>query len=605
MRTISCSPTRCITSKWFVLPALALLAVAFTPRPASAQANNCLADVGPAKSCSANDVSIAAVQASSVNVFQGGFVGTNKCIAGGSFSFTADFEIKTTSNKARSNIGIFFGTGQNNALSGTCTDNIIAPPHSCAYVNGTATATCGSIGTPTGYEELDGKTNGEVTNASAAGCGDTSSTDSTTTFGASTQAVVLEVDNATCPSSGSSLALPFCTSWYQPTSTMPVCESPAPNYPWQPQAIAGTSSKCTCGVISIPVQPITPSIGVAKSCNTTLTTAANQTTCDAGPEGSTVTYTVAITNSTPSGQGGIVVDQICDDQYGTVYDDGTTGKSCPAGKIGSIISGSASSCASLGTITTSASCTFQAAQGEIATVKDIVSVSGHSSLLASATFGPTTSNQVTVNSQDNPTTVTTSLAYAPPATSACVTVRYTVTVANTSITDETATLTQVGTPNTAGYVSALQDARYGDITQDHGTAGTDGSVVGTTCGVAAGAVGQGTLAGVTAAYTAGDCVGGNAQATLGNCNGGAFPQTLNYGTGSPVTNGGLYMCQFDGVVCGSLTSGAVSGCGAGMSKSDLGVTPNITLDNGETAGTGVTYNATISPFTTNICVSEQ
>src|SRR3954465_14434314 len=102
-----------------------LLAVAIMAAPAFA--GNCLKDVSRANSCTANDVSVAAVKNSTVNVYSGGIPGTNQCIEHGQFSFTAEFEVKTTSSSTRSNIGIYFGTGQNSALTGTCTNQILAP----------------------------------------------------------------------------------------------------------------------------------------------------------------------------------------------------------------------------------------------------------------------------------------------------------------------------------------------------------------------------------------------------------------------------------------------------------------------------------------------
>ncbi len=64
MRTTLCSSlTRCITSKWFVLFAVALLAMTIMAPPASAQAN-CLQDEytasgGGSAVCTANDIRIA------------------------------------------------------------------------------------------------------------------------------------------------------------------------------------------------------------------------------------------------------------------------------------------------------------------------------------------------------------------------------------------------------------------------------------------------------------------------------------------------------------------------------------------------------------------
>src|SRR5258707_15033129 len=148
----------------------ALLAVAILAAPAVAQ--NCVQDEftasgGGKVQCTANDVSIAAVK----NVQVIGGVG-NKCLAGQPFSFIADFEILTTSKSSRSNVGLYFGTGtgagQSGALSGTCTDSIIAPQHPCSP--GSA-VTCGTAQ----YAELDG-------NTAVDNCGDTSSTDSRPAF---------------------------------------------------------------------------------------------------------------------------------------------------------------------------------------------------------------------------------------------------------------------------------------------------------------------------------------------------------------------------------------------------------------------------------------
>ncbi|HEV2386674.1 MAG TPA: hypothetical protein VGS20_05405 [Candidatus Acidoferrales bacterium] len=489
-----------------LLGVLILLAAAIglTPTPASAQ--TCLQDEFKASGatqtlqCTANDVSVAAVDPKSINIFSGGFA--DKCLAGTTFSFVADFEILTTSKSSRSNIGIYFGTAQANALSGTCSDSIIAPTHPCT---GDTNLTCGSVQ----YDELDGAPDT---------CGDTSSTDTSPQFGAGTEADVFEVDNVTCPLSGTSLSLPVCTSWQVPGKTIQ-CVSPGPSYPWEPAAIPGSPSKCSCGFVSIPVQPIEPAVSVAKSCNTANTLGAGKVSCDAGPEGSTVTYTVTITDTTPANEGGVIVDQICDNRYGQVF---PTSGTCPAGTLGSIVVGSASSCASLGTIPNpgSASCTFQAVQGENATVIDTVTVAGHSALSASATFGPTASNTVTVTSSDAPSTATITKGLVN-TTAGCATVRYSVDVANTSTADENLTL------------SAFADSSYGSITTVHD------AVLGTTCGVADGNPGLGTFSGVTASST----------------NGGALPASL------PVS-GSDYKCQFDAQFCGA--TGPVEEFGTGV-----------------------------------------
>jgi hypothetical protein len=498
MRTAICSLTRCFTSKRVIPFAAALFAMAVLAAPASAQ--NCLQDQYKAAgntqtlSCTANDVRVAKVTG------ERNLDGTplTKCLAGTTFSFLADFEVVTTSNKTRSNIGLYFGTGtgagQNGALSGACTDSIIAPLHPCP---GNASVMCGSDN----YHELD---------APPDTCGDTSSADSSGTFGTAAQGVTIQIDNVTCPLSGTSLSLPVCTSWQVPGKTL-LCESPGPSYPYQNAAIPGSPSKCSCGTLSIPVIPVTASATVAKSCETALSTGAGLTSCDAGAEGSTVTYHVAITNT--SDNGGIVIDQICDNRYGNVFTAaGYAGSACPAGTLGTVASTTCSA-STPGDIAMggTGTCDFTAAQGENATVTDTVTVNGHSDLVASSTFGPTSSNTVTVTSSDAPSTATITKGLVSTA-AGCATVRYSVDVANTSGADETLTLS----------ASGFMDDGYGSITTVHG------SVLGTTCGVAAGNPGLGTLSGTTASAA----------------NGGALPATI--------APSGDYKCQFDAQFCGAL-----------------------------------------------------
>lgn len=569
---------------------LALLALVTLAAPAFATGNGlCITDAynsfnGTHKnlSCTAGDVKVAAVKQGSVNVFQGGVTGhPNECISGTSFSFTAQFEIVTTSSSARSNIGIFFGDGTT-ALTGTCTDAILAPQYPCAPVNGVNTATCGS----TDYEELDQSINGET---SPSGCGDTSSTDPGTTFGVpGSQASVLEVDGVTCPTTasacpagsgltGTCLALPTCTGWYQPANGMPVCNSPT--HTWVPAAIPGTSSKCSCGIVYVPVIPVTITPSVTKACTTNLTAGPSAGPCDAGPEGSTVTYTVSISNPSTTTGNNAVVDQICDNRYGTVST--TTGftPACPTtGVIGTVASTTCppTPVAPGGTGT----CTFTAVQGENASVTDTVTAWGHSSLNPSVTFGGLTgvaSNSVTVTSSDAASTASTSKGLEPGPRAACVTLRYDATVTNTSGHDESLVLNSSSTPT---FVPALRDTFFGDITSTHGNASTSGSVTGTTCGVANGVAGSGTASDLTASdYT----------------DGGAFPKTLDIAGGTHPT----YTCQFDGVLCG--TPGPIgTTCAEGIQTPSSTLAANLTGD--DTSGDSLT--TTNTPFTATVCFAQ-
>jgi hypothetical protein len=273
-------------------------------------------------------------------------------------------------------------------------------------------------------------------------------------------------------------------------------------------------------VIPLAITVQTPSINAAKACNTANTnspnppdfsnlSAPNPSSCVLSPEGGQVTYTVDMVND-KSNFGSVVIDQVCDSAYGTVFQAASfTGPSCAAGSVGSV---TGTSCTNF-TIAfgNSQTCTFTATQAENKTVNDIVTISGHGS--SAGTFGPVSTNSVKVVSGEAPTTGTIAKTFSGN-TSGCATVRYNVAVTNTSAsgTDETLSL------------SAFNDSAYGSITSVHD------SVLGTTCGVASNLPGLGTLSGTPGA--------------------GALPATI-----SP--NNGAYTCQFDGQFCSALD---VNGC---------------------------------------------
>jgi hypothetical protein len=261
----------------------------------------------------------------------------------------------------------------------------------------------------------------------------------------------------------------------------------------------------------------TPGATVTKACTTSDTPGNTNTSCTISPEGGSVTYTVNISNQ--SNFGDIVVDQVCDDQYGTVFRAGSySGAACPAGTIGSKGSFGTTTCSAL-TIAqgSSQSCTFTATQVENVTVTDVVSVVGHGA--AAGSFGPSGSNSVTVVSNEALTTGTITKGFVGN-TAGCATVRYSVEVKNTSGT---------GTDETLN-LSALNDTAFGSITTTHGSG--NNAVLGTTCAVASGSPGLGSLSGSTGA--------------------GALPITI------PATSGSnTYTCRFDGQFCGALDG---SGC---------------------------------------------
>lgn len=483
---------------WCTVFGLSLIAMLTTGTLTFGQ-GNCLQDEFAAAgntqklNCTAGDVRVA--QVTNVRDLNGNPLST--CIEGSTFSFVADFTIITTANATnaggRDNIGLYFATqNQPTALTGTCVDNIISPLHQCSGVP--ATINCGTAG----YQEFD---------PAPDNCGDTSSSINPNIID------TIVVTNFLCkaPAGSTTLVLPNCTSWQVPGQQIQ-CVSPAPNFPYEIAAIPGTPSKCNCATIPLPITIVTPAVTVAKSCNTALSPGTGLTSCDAGEDGSTVTYHVAITNTSPSGGSNITVDQICDSAYGNILTSNTfTGLACPAGRAGSI---TGTNCSALDIANgATGTCDFTAFQGAPSvgtfTVTNTVKVSGHADILASKTFGPTQSNSVTVVSHESPSTATVTKGTVR-TTHACVTVRYSVDVSNTSGADENLTL------------SAFNDSAFGSITTVHG------DVLGTTCGVASTSPGLG---------TASDLSGG-----------GVLPASLPVG-------GADYKCNFDGHFCSDLPAG--------------------------------------------------
>src|SRR5437764_7891025 len=151
----------------------ALLATAVIATPAFAQ--NCLADENSKVNstplnCTANDVRVA--EAINTRDLSGTTVAS--CTPGQVLNFFADFLVQTSSNKTRSNIGLYFATGdptvQTQALTGSCSDNVIGGPG--RYTCSAKTEEAGQCGS-THYDELD------TSQFPADNCGDTSSTDPT------------------------------------------------------------------------------------------------------------------------------------------------------------------------------------------------------------------------------------------------------------------------------------------------------------------------------------------------------------------------------------------------------------------------------------------
>lgn len=509
--------TKCCMTFVFVL---ALVVVAVPAFAGSADPTLCLQtqfnQVQKQKlNCSANDVRVASV--SNVTDLSGNTIST--CTEGSTFSFIANFHIVTTANAVnsggRDNIGLYFQTdpAKTDALNGnTCTDDIIAPNHPCDTSAPANAATCGA---GTGYKEFD---------ASPDNCGDTSSS-----VNANITDTILVKDfkcttsnSVPCPfdSTKQCLSLPNCTSWQVPGSSI-LCQTSAPLYPFpfdgsgNPEAIPGSPSKCNCGVVALPVQPVNPQPLALKACNTPITGTAPtfnfstnsppgtvspsaDTNCDAGVEGvGTATYTVAIDNPNSSGTtGDIIVDQICDSAYGQVYPLPTSlggpGGSCKAGTTGAI---TGTTCSALdipldsapGTFDNFKTCTFTAPSiGELNTVTDVVTVSGHSKVNNTVTWTAQGTNSVMVHSEDATSTGAAVKSYKATI-AACATVTYGVEVDNTSGTAgvcDTVTTHQCTSGGKVGAacttnadcpasndevetLSALSDSSFGSLTSVH------------------------------------------------------------------------------------------------------------------------------------------
>ena len=521
--------------------------------PQTTSAQTCLQDeynkVNKQKlNCTANDVRIA--QVTNIRDPLTGQTLTT-CFQGSTFNFLADFEILTTSSQARENIGLYIATNSTTqAQTGACDDNIISSVNS------------------DNYHETDPPPDN---------CGDTSSGDSSATFGAGAERVTLEIDNFMCtaPAGSSTLVLPNCTSWQIPGGTIQ-CVSTLQNgvfpYPLNgpggtPTAIPGSPSKCNCSVISIPITPVTASAIVQKACTTTNTpgpatfaqnpNTQSPTKCDAGAEGSTVTYTVSIKNTSTAG--GLVIDQVCDSVYGTIFTDNRPGLSpCAAGLPNFDGKATNVSCppGPLAFGSPAATCTFTAKVGENLTgLTDIVTASGHSDLNTSSLFSQA-SNSVTVTSSDAPSTAHVGKD-VESTTAACATVRYDVTVHNSSGADENLTL------------SGLSDSAFGDLTActNAGCTNTGGTLIlGTTCGVDTTKPGLGTLSG-----------------SLG---GGLLSPAASLSVG-----GADYKCKFDAQFCSALDN---QQC---ISNTDQ-ITPSLAADEA-----GDTVTVTSDKVTVKECLT--
>jgi hypothetical protein len=283
----------------------------------------------------------------------------------------------------------------------------------------------------------------------------------------------------------------------------------------------------------------TPGVSVQKS--------VDKTSLD--DPGGTVTYIVAVTND-KSNFGSVTLNQICDNVYGTIAT--VAGQpACPTGSLDGTATVTSSSCNLPATIALgdTFNCTFTAKMTEQnSPVTDIATANGVGA--DGKTGFSTQSNSVTVTVNEAASTAT--ITKRMEGTLAgCATVRYGVDIKNTSAADETLTLQKSagGTPP----IIALNDSQFGDVTK------VQGNVLGTTCGIASGNYGLGTMASGQS---------GQLQSTAD-----VLPATILVG--------GHYICQFDAQFCGGIGSiDTGTGTCSGIQNTDT-ITPALIGDEGE------------------------
>lgn len=569
--------------------------------------------------CTANDVAISQVPAGDITILGGGLNNPPRCFQGQNFQFIAVFDIFTNANATnsggRDNVGLYFAQPGNpnpyaskepkigpvsaecgNTATGQgCIDNIIAPPHGSFPCPGGAGTCPGTFGSDN-YHEFD--------NNGAPGpdtCGDTASTDNSPAsptgwgFGANSEGVAIQIGDPnvstsgfTCPATPTSLnscttasgttgiLMPYCTAWQVPGQAN-FCKIDS-NFDYNPAAVPGTGSKCNCTTVCLPIQPISISVAAAKACNTKTTTGTRTYTftgtppvgsgtpdsCDEGIDGvDPATWGVAIDPS--ASIGGVVLDQICDDVYGTIAT-AFSPSTCPAGSKSTSITAAGGTTTCQGQIGLTFNpgpsgeiCTFTAPAlgSENLQVTNHVQVYVHSGTVGTTTAKSPNSNPVTVFSDEAGSTAKVIKTVVGPV-NACVTVRYKVEVDNTSGSDETETL------------SALTDSVAGGAAQDLTKLGngTQGTVLGTTCNQPA-AGGLGTLAGSP---------------------GVPFPTNI--------APGGNYSCNFDMQFC---NTAALDAQGCFTTPTDAAT---ATLG-GDEAGDNVNLTPSSAAISAKVCVTAQ
>jgi hypothetical protein len=213
--------------------------------------------------CTANDIQVAEV--TEIVPLSGIFEKDGKlfCFTGSPIQFNANFEVVLTAQD-RYDIGLYLSADGTDALTGDCNSTIITAGNNTSgnFINeDPAPDSCGDISGPIGSTYNPQKVN-------------------------------LTVD-AVCQGNGS-VQIPNCSSWRQPGANE-ACESIE-------DAVPGTSSKCECGLITVPIEIEEPTLNIVKS--------ASPTALD--EPGGDVEYTVVISNPAVSTQ--VELTSLVDDQ---------------------------------------------------------------------------------------------------------------------------------------------------------------------------------------------------------------------------------------------------------------------------------------------------
>jgi len=213
--------------------------------------------------CTANDIQVAEV--TEIIPLSGIYQEGDKlyCFTGSPIQFNANFEVVLTAQD-RYDIGLYLSSDGSDALTGECNSTVITEGNNTSgnYINEDPLPdACGDITGPIGSFYNPQKVN-------------------------------LTVD-AVCQGNGS-VQIPNCSSWRQPGANE-VCTGIE-------DAVPGTSSKCECGLITVPIEIEEPTIGIVKS--------ASPTALD--EPGGDVEYTVVINNPAVSTQ--VELTSLVDDQ---------------------------------------------------------------------------------------------------------------------------------------------------------------------------------------------------------------------------------------------------------------------------------------------------